>query len=208
MSVPRELHQRVIESNVWLALDNIEPGTPYPLLAQRGLERVRVNERAARRVHKHARLLHLLQKRSVYDVMCRGPAGREYEYDVAPRCELVERYAPYAVQPELLRDLSVTRGVRMRGRARGVEAVFVAKRHESREYRLRYAPEADKACGTTWCRPRRTQLRAAEGERRPACGRPLRDANTLDGCLCWEKCDAHQTGIDHPHRLFHVTTSH
>ena len=101
----------MVRANVRFALDDVEARAPYPLFAQRPRERVRVDERAARRVDEHGVLLHLAQKVCVDDVPRRVTAGREDEKDVARARELVLVDAPYGAQAVSRRERGFERGV-------------------------------------------------------------------------------------------------
>jgi len=113
---PGLLHEGVVRANVRFALDDVEARAPYPLFAQRLRERVRVHERAARRVDEHGVLLHLAQKVGIDDVPRRVTAGREDEKDVARARELVLVDALYGVQAMLRRERGLEGGVAGRGR--------------------------------------------------------------------------------------------
>jgi hypothetical protein len=163
---PGLTHERVVRADVGLALDDVEPGAPYPLLAQRARERVRVDERAARGVDEHGAGLHLAQKCGVDDVARGSAAGREDEEDVARACELVEVDAADRAQGRVLRrQRRLERGVARGGRVRGVDAVRYAEGCEARERRLRDAAEAEEADRARWRERARAQLRAGEEER-------------------------------------------
>ena len=144
---PGSLDEGVVQPDVGLALDDIDPRPVQPTLTQRLRECVRVDERAARSVHEHRSLLHPLEERLVDDVVRRRPPGREHEHGVALARELRQLDAAHLAHAELRRE----RGVR--GRVGGsacvacVEAAREAEGDEARERRLRDAPEADEACG-------------------------------------------------------------
>ena len=124
------------------SLDDVEARAPYPLFAQRLCERVRVDERAARRVDEHGVLLHPAQEVGVDDVPRRVAAGREDEKDVARAGELGIVDAPHGAQAVSRCERSFERGVAGGGRVRGVDAVRDAEGGEAPEGRLSDAPEA------------------------------------------------------------------
>lgn len=132
----------MVRADVRFAFDDIEASAPYPPFAQGPRERVRVDERAARRVDEHGTPFHLAQKVGVDDVPRRVAAGREDEKDVARARKLVLVDAPYGAQAVSCRERGFEGGVAGGGRVRGVDAVRDAEGGEAREGRLGDAPEA------------------------------------------------------------------
>ena len=137
-------------ADMGLTLDNVKPRTPYPFFAQCQRERVRVDERAARRVDEHGVLLHLAQEIRVDDVVRALPAGREHEEHVARARKLVELYAPDGAQV-VARDEGGLEGWVVRGGGVGrVDAVGEAEAGQAGEGRLGYAPETEEAGCAGW----------------------------------------------------------
>ena len=157
----------MVETDLGLALNHIDPSAIKPSLMQRLRKRVRIHKRPSRRVHEHGRLLHLPQEGLVDDVVRRRTPGGENEHDVALACELGQRHTAELFHPVLGCERGVCGGVGRRGRVRGVETVLEAEGDEPGERRLRNAAETDEACGALGRGGGRAELGAAEGEGRP-----------------------------------------
>jgi hypothetical protein len=122
----------MVRADMGFTLDDVEARTPNPLFAQCLRERVRVDERAARRVHKHGTFLHLTQKVRVDDVSGVLAAGSEHKEHVAFARELVELYAPDGAQVGVARSEGrFEGGVEGGGRVGGVDAVREAEGGEA-----------------------------------------------------------------------------
>jgi hypothetical protein len=118
----------MVSADMGLTLDDVEAGTPDPFFAQRLRERMRVNERAACRVHQHGVFLHLAQEICIDDVSRVLPARREHKEHVTLARELVQIYAPDGAQVVVLRDEGCfERGVARRA---GVGRVYAVRETE------------------------------------------------------------------------------
>jgi hypothetical protein len=104
----------MVSADMGLTLDDIKAGTPDPFFAQCLGERVRVDERPARRVHQHGMFLHLAQKLCVDDVPRVLSARREHKEHVALAREFVQLYAPDGAQVVLRGEGGFERGVTRR----------------------------------------------------------------------------------------------
>ena len=172
---PGSLDEGVVQPDVGLALDDVDPRPVQPSLTQRLRESVRVDERAARGVHEHRGPLHPLKERLVDDVVRRGPPRREHEHGVALARELRQLDAAHLAHAELRRECGVRGGVGGCAPVACVEAAREAEGDEARERRLGDAPEADEACGArgrgrgggAGVGRERGELGAAEGEGGP-----------------------------------------
>lgn len=121
----------MVSADMGLTLDDVEAGTPDPFFAQSLRERVRVDQRAARRVHQHRVFLHLAQEVCVDDVSRVLPARREHEEHVALARELVQLYAPDGAQVVLRGEGCLERGVARRAGVGRVYAVGEAEGGEA-----------------------------------------------------------------------------
>lgn len=90
---PWFFHQRVVLGDARLALDDIQPCAPDPLLAQRGGQRFRVDDGPAAGIDEHAHLLHLAQECGVHEMIRLLPTGREHEQDITFAREAVDVHA-------------------------------------------------------------------------------------------------------------------
>jgi hypothetical protein len=120
----------MVSADMGLILDDVKAGTPDPFFAQRLRERVRVDERAACRVHQHGMFLHLAQKTCIDDVSRVLPARREHKEHVALARELVQVYAPDGAQVVLRGEGRFERGVTRRA---GVGCVYAVRETEGDE---------------------------------------------------------------------------
>ena len=79
----------MVETDLGLALDHIDPSAIKPSLMQRLCKRVRIHKRPSRRVHEDGGLLHLPEKLLIDDVVRRRTARSQDEDGVALARELV-----------------------------------------------------------------------------------------------------------------------
>jgi hypothetical protein len=120
----------MVSADMGLTLDDVKAGSPYPFFAQSLRERVRVNERAACRVHQHGMFLHLAQNICIDDVSRVLPSRREHKEHVALVRELVQINAPDGAQVVLRGEGRFERGVTWRV---GVGRVYAVRETEGDE---------------------------------------------------------------------------